>query len=453
MKLVEFKGTGIRGYMNHHIHFKESVTFLVGINGSGKTSILKLISGLTKPSYKTLEAIEYSSVELTLTHDTRTYIISSTKTKDELTIKCNHVEREFKEDTISRIKKDQRGIIDPEELNSIALHFEHLSACQMIMSLSTPIFIGIDRIPEQDVLRFLQRRRLYHFSEQTAFSTVDSSLNTIQEVVFDLYRKNATRQKKYAEDFRTSVLKEALGLITTNDYRGGESIDVEDELSKYESQKSQFVQALTNAGIDDAITMTDNFFKMHRENLDILSGKSEADDMRKNQAIVGWYVSKAQMDKIGKIIEHETTYETNVNKLNEVFERFLECANLFFKESGKEITILDNGLMRVGTSYYNSDGHIKRHLDELTSLSSGEKQIVALIGSLIFTSSNVRPEVIVIDEPELSLHLTWQEIFVDAILKAQPNFQFVLATHSPTIIAKIERREWCEDLSRPLIQM
>ena len=453
MKLVDFKGRGIRGYMNHEIHFKESVTFLVGINGSGKTSILKLISGLIKPSYKSLEEIEYSSIELTLTHDSFTYIISSIKTKDELTIKCNHVNRESKEDTINRIKRNSLGVIDFEELNSIALRFEHMAACQMIMTLPTPIFIGIDRIPKEDVFQLIQRRRLYHLSEQTTISTVDSSLKTIQEVVFDLYRKNATKQKKYAEDFRTSVLKEALGLITTSDYRKTESIDIKNELSKYESQKSQFVQALNNAGIEDAITMTDNFFKIHRENLDILSGKSKVDDTRKNQAIVGWFVSKAQMDKIGKIIEHEIEYETNVNKLNEVFDRFLGCANLFFKESGKEIIILDNGLMRVVTSYSNTDGHIKKHYDELMSLSSGEKQIVALIGSLIFTSSNAQPEVIVIDEPELSLHLTWQEIFVDAILKAQPNFQFILATHSPTIIAKIERRDWCEDLSRKMEKM
>lgn len=91
MKLIYFKGRGIRGYMNHEIHFKESVTFLVGINGSGKTSILKLINGLTKPSYKTLESIEYSYIELSLIHDTRSFIISSTKTKDELSIKCDHV--------------------------------------------------------------------------------------------------------------------------------------------------------------------------------------------------------------------------------------------------------------------------------------------------------------------------------------------------------------------------
>lgn len=260
MKLIEFKGKGIRGYMNHEIHFKESVTFLVGINGSGKTSILKLINGLTKPSYKTLESIEYSYIELSLMHDTRSFILSSIKTKDEITVKCNHVGGEIKEDSINRVKPDSRGIIDIDELNNNAINFEHMEVCQMIMSLSTPIFIGIDRIPEEDVFRILQRRKLYHSLEQTAISTVDSSLNTIQEVVFDLYRKNATKQKKYAEDFRSSVLKEALGLITTNNYRRAESIDVEDELAKYESQKSQFVQALSNAGIEDANIMTDIFF-------------------------------------------------------------------------------------------------------------------------------------------------------------------------------------------------
>lgn len=55
--------------------------------------------------------------------------------------------------------------------------------------------------------------------------------------------------------------------------------------------------------------------------------------------------------------------------------------------------------------------------------------------------------VYVVDEPEVSLHITWQEQFVDALLKASPDTQFILATHSPSIIAKTERRNWCEDLT------
>lgn len=54
----------------------------------------------------------------------------------------------------------------------------------------------------------------------------------------------------------------------------------------------------------------------------------------------------------------------------------------------------------------------------------------------------------IIDEPELSLHIGWQEIFVDALLRASPNTQFIIATHAPAILAKNERREWCIDLSK-----
>ena len=53
--------------------------------------------------------------------------------------------------------------------------------------------------------------------------------------------------------------------------------------------------------------------------------------------------------------------------------------------------------------------------------------------------------VFIVDEPELSLHIDWQEKFVDAIQKANPNVQLILATHSPAII--LDRTESCRTLS------
>ncbi len=52
---------------------------------------------------------------------------------------------------------------------------------------------------------------------------------------------------------------------------------------------------------------------------------------------------------------------------------------------------------------------------------------------------------IIVDEPELSLHVRWQESFVDAIQKASPRLQIILATHSPSIV--LDRIEKCVDLS------
>ena len=42
--------------------------------------------------------------------------------------------------------------------------------------------------------------------------------------------------------------------------------------------------------------------------------------------------------------------------------------------------------------------------------------------------------VFIVDEPELSLHMDWQNMFVDAVQTANPKLQLILATHAPAII-------------------
>lgn len=452
MKLISFKGEGIRGYLNHDIHFRDSVTFLIGINGSGKTSVLQLINGITRPSYMDLESIDYSYIELSLVDEGKSYILSSKKdiNEIEITIKKDGNNKVISQ-SMGRIKPDFRGEIDRDDMEKYSDRFTHLAPCQEILNLISPKFIGIDRMPENDVMRYLQNSRRFSVSprEHRRLSVVDRSLVYIQEIVYDLYRKNAAEQKKYSEEFRINVLKEALSLLTQKDYSFGSVSAHKRELNAYEKNKEQFIHALRNAGIDDAERITEGFFDSQRENLDILSKvpKAGIQDNSTN-AIIGWIVGKAQMNAINGIIALQKDYEKKISDLNETIARFTECANLFFKESGKEIRIQDNGVIEIITYLKTDASNNNTHRDEIYQLSSGEKQIIALMGLLVFTPSSERQEVFIIDEPELSLHLTWQEIFVDAILKAQPNFQFILATHSPTIISRNERRSWCEDLSR-----
>ena len=71
---------------------------------------------------------------------------------------------------------------------------------------------------------------------------------------------------------------------------------------------------------------------------------------------------------------------------------------------------------------------------ELKQLSSGEKQEIVLFYDLIFgTNKNI---LLLIDEPEISLHITWQKKFMDDLLRIIEfkKLNVVVATHSPQII-------------------
>jgi len=69
-----------------------------------------------------------------------------------------------------------------------------------------------------------------------------------------------------------------------------------------------------------------------------------------------------------------------------------------------------------------------------SQLSSGEQQILVLAYEVLFRSE---PQTLVlIDEPELSLHVLWQDTFIDDLARMGNvrNLQFILATHSPSLI-------------------
>jgi hypothetical protein len=69
----------------------------------------------------------------------------------------------------------------------------------------------------------------------------------------------------------------------------------------------------------------------------------------------------------------------------------------------------------------------------LASLSSGEKHLVRLFVESLIAQDNA----ILIDEPEISLHVDWQRELVADFRTLNSEAQFVLATHSPEIMAEI----------------
>ena len=70
-----------------------------------------------------------------------------------------------------------------------------------------------------------------------------------------------------------------------------------------------------------------------------------------------------------------------------------------------------------------------------SSLSSGEQHILVLAHRVLFRAGP--GTLVLIDEPELSLHILWQDTFVDDMdrMGAASNLSFLFATHSPTLVA------------------
>ena len=101
-----------------------------------------------------------------------------------------------------------------------------------------------------------------------------------------------------------------------------------------------------------------------------------------------------------------------------------EIVNSFLNQ--KHVTVEDSGKLRIEAT----SGERKHLSPEL--LSSGEKQILILLTQALLYEH--QPVVYVADEPELSLHVEWQEKLLKSLRDLGNQIQIIVATHSPDII-------------------
>lgn len=105
---------------------------------------------------------------------------------------------------------------------------------------------------------------------------------------------------------------------------------------------------------------------------------------------------------------------------------FIEFLDKHYRGKSVEIQQEKGFVIRLG------DG--KDDLLLPSELSSGEQQILTLAYQLVFKTR--LGTLVLIDEPELSLHVNWQQSLIDDLssLGQQQELSFLLATHSPTVI-------------------
>ena len=118
---------------------------------------------------------------------------------------------------------------------------------------------------------------------------------------------------------------------------------------------------------------------------------------------------------------------------------FIETLNRLFGDSGKKV---DENQNRI--SFLLDDKSISAY-----QLSSGEKQLLILL--LTTLTQDEKPSVLLLDEPESSLHLEWQYELITILRTLNPNCQLIIVTHSPSIFTDGHKPKvfWIEDILHP----
>ena len=101
----------------------------------------------------------------------------------------------------------------------------------------------------------------------------------------------------------------------------------------------------------------------------------------------------------------------------------------FFNEYTREDKIMKISREGVDIEIFDQGKFVTKH--GLGELSSGEKQLLTLLTGLFIDGKN--RNIVLIDEPELSLNMKWQNKLIDLFEEYLPSTQVIMATHSPSI--------------------
>jgi predicted ATPase len=74
---------------------------------------------------------------------------------------------------------------------------------------------------------------------------------------------------------------------------------------------------------------------------------------------------------------------------------------------------------------------------QLEDLSSGERQLLRICIDVLMADG----QPVLIDEPELSMHIDWQRKLIPALRALAPKSQLIIATHSPEIMASLKNSQ------------
>jgi energy-coupling factor transporter ATP-binding protein EcfA2 len=442
MKILHFEAEKLHGYLSFELDFESDLVFLTGINGSGKTSAIRCIRALLAPSLVALGELNYARVSARVSEGGEVLTITSWRQNDDLclfvsvisdSLKVPSLHPESFEPTI-RHSKRQRNYYRDQEIK----HADN-ATLSAILRLPTPMYLDIERRYQEgaSVRRSLSGLEGQAAPGATAGSTQEG-IKAAQILAEDAFRDYLDMRSK-----KTDVLKQDIVLAAFRPGKassfGGMTIPSPPEraemLRRITENEAALPSALSQIGISDnkIKEVVLGFFGNAREAVEHVpvidefpKRGGEISDSR-FRALQNWAAIEPQVRQIDKLAELIEAYNKEIAELFSPIGAYLGTVNGFLSEVGKTLKLSSAGKLLVSIR---DDGSSR----PIYELSSGEKQMVVILTHLAFNKQAKLANVLIIDEPELSLHIRWQELFVDAVMSASPGLQVILATHSPSII-------------------
>ena len=392
-----------------NIDFDEQFNFFIGQNGTGKTTIINLLAATLLADFSRLDRIVFTSIEVKLREiggRKRPSIFVQKTQKPGLpffdityTIKPSSRE-EFQYDLDAYEEEASFRGLPHRLIRDQMLNKRSLDIRERLASIVNTRWLSVQRASEG------QRRS----DEQKHASSVDQKLSDLNNELVRLFSKASKLYAEHTADFQKSSF-----LALLNNKGEGELFRFVEKLDVHE-QKEALEKIFETLGVERRRYST--LLATHTETLLQAQGRDKAKGVSFN--LLG---SMYNAWRANSLIQDYKKLEDKRDEIFRLRDNFLFLLNeMFAPRKTVEITSRNELLFRTPNGFP-VDPH---------ALSSGEKQLLIILGEVLVLES--APVVYIADEPELSLHVKWQEQLTEAISFLNPSAQIVFATHSPDIV-------------------
>ncbi len=439
----------LHGYMNKEIDFRSDINLIVGINGSGKTSVLNAVSWLLQPSIPDLCTTQFDEVRLDFSQDTGNACIRCTQTETEFRFFLEgpaYVDFAPLVVQLARPAAAIKTARDREEMYEVYKGLrpdaDEQKTWSALRRISSPIVVGLERTLRSDQLELQVSQAKAHslgFVPQAFEPGVEGlPLKRVQQLTGEAYSRYRTRLIRINEELREKIMLSAFDIGTSpqtgRKAKGKQRIlseaqieQLETRVSRYFAQEAHAVGMRTRRKSDDKTNIAKSYFGELRKLLALSKASRKG---ASNKAL--WNVLLGHLQKMNRLIAEFERFDKRSDQAYTEIRQYLDTLNRFLKDSAKRIRF-DSNANALTFDVIDANGRPTEISRGVEALSSGEKQIVILFTYLAFQ----RGKIFVVDEPEISLHPRWQEEFLDGVKDLmRADTQLIIATHSPAIVGK-----------------